>query len=131
MNVMVVSPSTRTASWLAPRLAPHGVAVFTAEPGPELIHALRERRPDVVVLDGIHARPQLAPVEVALLKDRNPAVRIIARSETSSQVDVEVIEQGVFCYLGGSSLEELLRAVESAALGCRARASGTEPVGDP
>jgi DNA-binding response OmpR family regulator len=131
MNVMVVSPSTRTASWLARRLARHGVDVYAAEPGPELIHVLRERRPDVVVLDGIHARPQLAPVEVALLKDRNPAVRIIARSETSSELDVEVIEQGVFCYLGGSSLEELLRVVESAALGCRPRASGTKPVRGP
>jgi DNA-binding NtrC family response regulator len=133
MKVMVIGTGTWTASWLARRLAPRGVEVFAAAPGPELIQAVREWRPEIVVLDEIDARPQVAPLEVALLKDQDPGVRIIARSSESSELDVEVIEQGVFCYLGGCSLDELLRVVESAALGAggEAGARGTEPVGGP
>jgi DNA-binding NarL/FixJ family response regulator len=85
-----------------------------AEPGPQLIQRVRERRPDVAVLDAIHARPQLASMEVALLKDQSPGVRIIALSDESSEQDAGVVEQGIYCYLGGCSPEELLRVVESA-----------------
>jgi DNA-binding response OmpR family regulator len=114
MKVIVISTDATTGSWLAHRLEPQGVTVLTAEPGRDLIQRLRRERPDVAVLDAIHTRPQLAPVEVALLKDRSPGVRIIALSGESSEHDVEVIEQGIFCYLGGCSLDELLRVVESA-----------------
>jgi DNA-binding NtrC family response regulator len=115
MQVMVISAEPSTALWLAQRLAPSGIAVVPTEPGPEFIRAVREIRPQVAVLDGIDARPQLAPMEVAVLKDQSPGVRIIARSGESSELDVAVVEQGIFCYLGGCSLEELLRVVESAA----------------
>jgi DNA-binding response OmpR family regulator len=114
MNVLVISAGTATASWLADRLRPRGIEVVLAEPGPDLFRLVRKHRPRVAVLDGIEARPQLAGMEVALLKDHSPGVRIIALSAASSEQDAGVIEQGIFCYLGGCSLEELLRVVESA-----------------
>jgi DNA-binding response OmpR family regulator len=115
MRVMVISPEPATAAWLAERLAPEGIMVVPTAPGPEFIRAVRAGRPDIAVLDCIEARPRLAPTEVAVLKDQSPGVRIIARSGESSESDAGVIEQGIFCYLGGCSLEELLRAVQSAA----------------
>jgi DNA-binding response OmpR family regulator len=115
MNVMVISAAAETGAWLARILEPHGFQVVTAMPGPGLIQQVRERRPDVAVLDGIDTRPQLAQMEVALLKDQSPGIRIIAISAESSEHDVEVIEQGIFCYLGGCSLQQLLSAVLSAA----------------
>jgi hypothetical protein len=114
MDVLVISNGTATAAWLALRLG-GGFLVRTAVPGPELISAVRDSKPAVAVLDGIDGRPALARLEVALLKDQCPGVRIIALSEASSETDAEVIEQGVFCYLGGCSLQELLRVVQSAA----------------
>jgi DNA-binding NtrC family response regulator len=115
MQVMVISAEPGTAAWLAERLAARGIAVVPTEPGPEFIRTIRVSRPQVAVLDRIDARPQLAPTEVAVLKEQSPGVRIIARSGESSELDAGVIEQGIYCYLGGCSLEELLRVVESAA----------------
>jgi hypothetical protein len=69
----------------------------------------------VAVLDGIHGRPGVAPLEVALLKDHSPDVRIVALSGESSELDGDVIEQGVFCYLAGCRRDELLRVIEAAA----------------
>jgi DNA-binding response OmpR family regulator len=132
MQVMVISADPATAVWLADRLACQGIAVMQTEPGPDFIRAVRASRPQVAVLDRIDARPQLAPTEVALLKDQNPGVRIIARSGDSSELDAGVIEQGIFCYLGGCSLDELLRVVESAArAGAGPAASETNLWGDP
>jgi CheY-like chemotaxis protein len=115
MNVLVVSAGDETGAWLARILEPQGFQVVTAMPGPGLIQQVRERRPDVAVLDRIDARPHVAQMEVALLKDQSPGIRIIAISAQSSEHDAEVIEQGIFCYLGGCSLQQLLCAVLCAA----------------
>jgi DNA-binding response OmpR family regulator len=132
MQVMVISADPSTALWLAGHLADRGIAVVATEPGPDFIRAVRGTRPQVAVLDCIDARPQLAPMEVAVLKDQSPGVRIIARSGDSSELDAGVIEQGIFCYLGGCSLDELLRVVESAArAGAGPAASETNLWGDP
>ena len=113
LNVLVISAGSRTAQWLSERLSAERFRVSTARPGPELIPAVRERRPQVAVLEGLNARPGVAALEVALLKDQSPGVRIIALSDEPSARDAEVIEQGIFCYLGGCSLGELLRVIES------------------
>jgi hypothetical protein len=116
LHVLVISAGSQTGAWLAARLDPRRFRVRTARPGPGLIQAARKDAwPHVAVLDGVHARPGVAQMEVALLKDQNPGVRIIALSGEPSPRDAEVVEQGIFCYLGGCSLEELLRVIESAA----------------
>jgi DNA-binding NtrC family response regulator len=115
VNVLVISAGSETGSWLASRLSPHRFTVSTARPGPDLIRAVRESRPRVAVLDAIHARPGLAQLEVALLKDHSPEVQIVALSEESSERDGDVIEQGIFCYLAGCTRDELLRVIEAAA----------------
>ncbi|HUH13600.1 MAG TPA: hypothetical protein VMK65_10840 [Longimicrobiales bacterium] len=115
LNVLVVSPRASTATWLADRLDPNRFLVSLARPGPRLVESIRARRPDLAVLDEIHARPGVAQMEVALLKDQRPDVQIIALSDDSSERDGDVVEQGIFCYLGGCSLDELLRVIQAAA----------------
>lgn len=115
MEVLVIGAGSRTGTVLTERLDPGRFRVSTAPPGPGLLAAMRERRPEVAVLDAVHARPGAAPLEVALLKDHSPGVRIIALSDEPSPRDAEVVEQGIACYLGGCSLEELLRVIESIA----------------
>jgi DNA-binding response OmpR family regulator len=114
-TVLVISPAPLLGGWLADRLSHGRYTVRSAMPGPKLVAAVRQSRPDVAVLDGIHARPGLAQLEVALLKDQSPGVQIIALSDDSSEQDGGVIEQGIFCYLAGHSLEELVRVIEAAA----------------
>jgi DNA-binding NtrC family response regulator len=114
LQVLVVSAGLETGDWLAARLCPQLYEVRSASPGADFVRVLRERRPDVAVIDGIHARPAVAPMEVALLKDRSPGVQIIALSDESSVNDAAVVEQGVFCYLAGCSRDELLRVVQAA-----------------
>jgi DNA-binding NtrC family response regulator len=115
LQVLVISSDSETAGWLAERLSPLHFLVSTATPGPGVVRAVREGRPQVAVIDGIHERPGTAPLEVAILKDQSPGVQIIALSGHSSEIDAAVIEQGVFCYLAGCSLEEVFRVIEAAA----------------
>jgi DNA-binding NtrC family response regulator len=114
LQVLVISTGTETGSWLAERLCPRRFSVSTARPGPGLIRAVRAGRPHVAVVEGIHTRPGMAQMEVALLKDQHPGIPIIAVSEQSSEFDAEVVELGIFCYLAGCSRDELLRVVEAA-----------------
>jgi DNA-binding NtrC family response regulator len=114
VKVLVVSAGAETGSWLAERLSSLRFEVRSARPGPGLIRAVRENQPHLAVIEGIHARPEMASMEVALLKDHNPEVQIIALSDHSSEFDAPVVEQGLFCYLGGCSREELLRVIEAA-----------------
>lgn len=115
LNVLVISATAETGAWLAARLSPHRFAVTTAQPGPDMIRAVREGHPGVAVVDAIHARPGMAQMEVALLKHHSPNVQIVALSEQSSERDGDVIEQGVFCYLAGCTRDDLLRVIEAAA----------------
>jgi DNA-binding response OmpR family regulator len=124
LNVLVISTGVTTAEWLAQRLSPRHFAVTGALPGPALIRAVRERRPEVAVVDAIDARPGAAQLEVALLKDQSPGVQIIALSGASGEQDGAVIEQGVFCYLAGRTLPELLRVVQAAGRERRLLAGG-------
>jgi hypothetical protein len=127
LNVLVISAGSQTGAWLASRLSPGRFVVHVTRPGPTLIAAVRELRPHVAVLDGIDARPAAAQMEVALLKDQSPGVQIIALSGDSSERDGGVIEQGIFCYLAGRSLDELPRLIAAAAAE-RRRASRREPL---
>ena len=115
-NVLVVSAGSGIGEWLASRLSHDRFAVRTVGPGAALIEAVRSRQPHLAVLDQIDAHPEMAQLAVALLKDRNPGVRIVALSGASSEADGKVVEQGIFCYLASCSREELLRVIEAAAL---------------
>jgi DNA-binding response OmpR family regulator len=115
MNVLVVSAEPAMGVWLAKALGRERFFVRTVRPGAALLDALRGAQPHLAVLDGIDAHRESAQLAVALLKDRNPGVRIVALSDASSEADGEVIEQGIFCYLASCSREELLRVIEAAA----------------
>ena len=120
-NVLVVSAGSGIGEWLASHLSRDQFAVRTVRPGAALIEAVRARQPHLAVLDQIDAHPETAQLAVALLKDRNPGVRIVALSGASSDADGEVVEQGIFCYLASRSREELLRVIEAAALAGQGR----------
>lgn len=120
-NVLVVSSGSLIGEWLASRLRRDQFTVRTVRPGAALIEAVRSRQPHLAVLDQIDAHPETAQLAVALLKDRNPGVRIVALSDASSEADGEVVEQGIFCYLASCSREELLRVIEAAARAGRGR----------
>lgn len=114
-NVLVVSAEPTLAWWLVCHLDQDQYGVVAAKPGPQLIELARQARPRIAVLDAIDTRPHAAQLEVAVLKDQCPGVRVIALSTDSSDQDGDVIEQGVFCYLAGCSHEELHRVIEAAA----------------
>jgi DNA-binding response OmpR family regulator len=134
-RVLVISSDSTTGAWLAARLDASAFDVTSTRPGPSLLRLIRERRPELAVLDGIDARPGLAQMEVALLKDQSPGVRIVARCERSSERDADVVELGIFCYLADRSLDSLLRVVQAAAgernVAEAAAASSFEPVRHP
>lgn len=115
MNVLVISAEPALGVWLAGALSRDEFHVRTVPPGAALVEAMRGGQPHVAVLDGIDAHPESAQLAVALLKDRNPAVRIVALSDASSEIDGEIIEQGIFCYLASCSRDELLRVIGAAA----------------
>ncbi|HSJ10104.1 MAG TPA: hypothetical protein VK928_09320 [Longimicrobiales bacterium] len=121
--ILVISAAPAMAAWLSEHLPADEYEVSDARPDASLIQAVRQARPRMAILDGIDGRPASAQLEVALLKDQCPGVLIVARSETSSLCDGDVIEQGIFCYLAGSSAVELLRVIEAATTD-RRRADG-------
>ncbi|HEX6132392.1 MAG TPA: hypothetical protein VFZ24_00330 [Longimicrobiales bacterium] len=127
-HVLIVSSVPAVSAWLAGRLDHTHYRVHAVEPGPALVEAVRQGHPDVAIIDGIDTQPQSARLAVALLKDSNPGVRIVALSGASSEADGGVIEQGIFCYLANCSREELLRVVEAAAAE-RGRRPDAEPQG--
>ena len=114
LNLLVVSDE-EAGVWLRERLSPREFAVSVVPPGPKLVEAARSTRPHLAVLEGIDRRPKTASLEVAVLKDQNPGVQIIALSENSSEFDACVVEQGIFFYLAGRPREELLRVIAAAA----------------
>jgi DNA-binding response OmpR family regulator len=115
LHLLVISADDETGSWLVQHLPERRFRVKSARPGPTLIPTVRSWRPQVAVVDGIDRRREAAQMEVALLKDQSPGVQVIALCERSSELDAQVIEQGIFYYLAGCSRGELLRVVEAAA----------------
>ena len=70
----------------------------------------------IAVIDRIHERPDAAQMEIAILKEAYPDVRIIALSEQPSARDACLVEQGVFYYLTMGVGPELIRRGSLAAL---------------
>lgn len=113
-TVMVIGPPRTLLPILSRNLSSACFRVVAVRPGPELVTAIRRERPLVAVIDGIDERPEAAQLEIALLKERVPEVRVIALSRRSSEADGPIIEQGVFYYAVAPTDSELIRVVHAA-----------------
>lgn len=114
ISLVVVSPSGALGAALAQALSAARFRVVAARPGPAVLRAVHEERPRVVVLDRVNERPEAAQLEVALLKELCPGVPVIALSSDSTERDAQIVEQGIFYYLAGASLSELVRIIDAA-----------------
>lgn len=89
--------------------------VISTRPGPAFISAVRCELPDIAVIDRIHERSDAALMEVAVLKEVWPDIRIIVLSERSSAKDAGIVEQGIFFYMTMPERSGLVQVIQAAA----------------
>ncbi|MBI4600852.1 MAG: hypothetical protein HY721_02720 [Planctomycetes bacterium] len=126
MRVLVDSPDASIGELLRERLPGSDFHVVSTQPGPAFLRTARCVLPDIAVVDRVHERAEAALLEIAVLKDARPGVRIIALSEESSPKDARVVEQGIFYYMTLPTGRELVQVIRAAA---RAIASEAKAVG--
>ncbi len=119
LRVLVVSPEQVLVDFLKRELSAAEFAVAPTLPGAEFVRGVRQACPDIVVIDRIHAGRDVAEMEVALLRDVRPGVRIILVSEIPSQEDARLVEAGVFFYLPASPPLRLPELIQAAAVSIR------------
>ena len=78
------------------------------------------------MIDRIHERLAAAQVEIAVLKNIRPEVRIIALSREPSKEDAQVVERGVFYYLAQDWRPVIVDVIQAASRSYR-RAGGVMP----
>ncbi len=113
LRVLVISPETSVEDLLRRELSPADFETSRLAPGGALVTALRGVRPDIAVIDRAHALKDAVPMEVALLRDVRPGIRIIALSREASLDDADLVEPGLFYLLQATlplRLPELVRA---------------------
>ena len=118
LTVLISSPQSELANMLQHHLDAREFRIQSVLPGPAFVQAARRRHPDIAVLDRVHERPEVARMEIEVLYDAQPKVRIIALSE-SAQSDAAIVEQGLFYYMTQSPGPELVRVIEAAARSVR------------
>ena len=116
MRVLVVSPDRALVDFLRRELATPEFEVLATLPGAEFVRAVRRARPDIAVIDRVHARRDVAEMEVALLRDMRREARIILVSEVPSREDGCLVEAGVFFYLSASPPLRLPELIHAAAV---------------
>ena len=112
-TVLVISPTGELRRSLL-RVLTVDCEVTDARPGAGVLRALQRERPRVVIVDRIDERPEAAQLEIALVKELCPRVRVIALSRNSSNADAFVVEQGIFCYVAAPCEGELVRLIHAA-----------------
>lgn len=119
VRVLVNSPDREIGDFLKRKLSPLQWEITTTRPGPAFVEAAQRERPEIAVIDRIHERPEAAQVEIAVLKNIRPEVRIIALSGDPSREDVRVVERGVFYYLAQDWRPVIVDIVQAASRSCR------------
>ncbi|MGD8897153.1 MAG: hypothetical protein PVJ73_14050 [Acidobacteriota bacterium] len=123
LRVLVISPAASLEALLGRRLPPGDFEVVRQAPGGGLMEAIRRVRPHIAVIDDVHARPFAVAMEVALLRDTRPEVRVIAVSTAtgSEREDAGLVELGLFFYLRAVAPVRLPDLVLAAARSLRSR----------
>jgi len=128
MRVLVISALPALEGLLAEELPQGEFEIFGVRPGAALVAAARAVRPEIAVIDEAGRRREAALLEIALLRDLCPDVRLIALSPSPSLEDAALVEAGLFYYLCASPPARLPDLVRAAA---RALRSGHAAKGDP
>lgn len=130
MRVLVISLERALEDFLRRELSAGEFDVFTSRPGAQVVRAARQFRPDIAVIDRAHDSRDLAEMEVALLRDLRPEVRIILVSEVPSAEDGRLVEAGLFFYLSASPPLRLPALVRAAATSIRQESSAKARQGE-
>lgn len=119
MRVLVVSTDQALGHFLRRELPQGDFAVVATLPGAEFVRSVRQACADVAIIDRVHARRDVAEMEVALLQDLRPEARVILVSEVPTKDDARLVEAGVFFYLSASPPLRLPELVQAAAASIR------------
>jgi len=130
LRVLVISPKTSVESLLRRHLLGPDFEVVRLVPGGGLVGGIRRTRPDIAVIDQVHDRRDAVPMEIALLRDARPEVRVIAVSAGTGTglEDASLVELGFFFFLQASPPLRLPDLVLAAAKSLQHREP--EPVGE-
>ena len=115
MQILIVDDEVEFASTLVERLALRGIEAISANRGVEAVALVKERLPDVVVLD--LKMPDLSGLEVlARIKAIDPSIEVIMLTgHGSSAAGIDGMERGAFDYLMKPvDLKALLEKIEQA-----------------
>lgn len=126
-RVMVVTSDATLGRYLTDHLPRRWFEVLDIRPGPAFVDAACDAPSHVAILDGIDKRTGMVQLEIALLKKRQPRVRIILASGRSSTEEASLVEQGVFFYFAGRPRHELVRVVRAATSKSGCHMDGTPP----
>jgi hypothetical protein len=119
MRVLVISPDRGLEEFLRRELSPAEFGVLGSLPGAGLVHAARAVRPEIAVVHKFDDRREAAALELAILRDIRPDVRIILVSGAPSPDDAPLVESGVFYYMPASPPLRLPDVVRAAARSMR------------
>ncbi|MHC4164903.1 MAG: hypothetical protein ACYSUM_22545 [Planctomycetota bacterium] len=129
IRILVDSTDPGTTLFLRGRLDADRFRIVTVAPDTDFEAVARKTRPQIAVVDQIHARQEVARARIAALKQICPDIRVIAVSEHPSGRDGLVVEQGLFYYLTLGVGPELVRIIEAGARAIEMRPPRPEGVG--
>lgn len=119
MRVLVISPERTLEEYLKGELASSEFEVVGTRPGWGFVETARRERVPIAIVDRADERREAASLELALLRDARPDVRVIVLSATPSPEDARLVEQGVFFYLSASPPVRLPDVIRAAARSIR------------
>lgn len=122
-KVLVISSDGAMQKFVEERLRRSEFVVVPVQPGPAFLKTVRQEHPQIAVIDCVPFRLETSQMEIALLKDIQPDVRIIALSEESSVEDAKIVEQGIFYYMTAPVGAELIQVIKAAgrSIACKTR----------
>ena len=114
MTILISSQDPALAEFLTENLDSALYRIQSVLPGPPIIPAASRLHPKIAVLDCVHKPPEVARMEIEVLRKAEPKVRIITLSESSPE-DVTIVTSGVFYYMTQPPGPELIRVIDAAA----------------
>lgn len=127
-NVALALEDSSAAADLARRLGRVAtVCTIEADSFKAITRGVIQSSPKVMVLELSEIRELAIPI-ISLIKAASPGTSIIAYSPEPSDDDAQVVEEGIYYYAGGTSVERLEEIVRAA---LRTRVEGDRSLLDP
>jgi len=118
MTILISTQNPALTAYLKENLSGVTYRIESVLPGPPIVSAASRLHPIIAVLDCVSKRPEVARMEIEVLRKAEPEVRIITLSESSPE-DVAFVTSGVFYYMTQPHGPELIRVIGAAAQGVR------------